>query len=225
MTQPPGTPPPERGLFLAFEGGDGAGKSTQVRLLVAALTAAGRRVVVTRQPGGTELGSQIRDLLLHGGEVSPRSEALLFAADKAQHVDHLIRPALERGEDVVTDRYTDSSIAYQGAGRDLGPDEIHRLLDWAVAGLFPDLTIVLDVPSEVGRQRRGTVHDRLEREHDDFHDRVRHHFLDLAAAAPQRYLVVDGTQPAARLHAEIVTRLHGIPALADLREATVGRPG
>ena len=127
MTQPPSSPPPERGLFVAFEGGDGAGKSTQVRLLVTALTAAGRSVVVTRQPGGTELGSQIRDLLLHGGEVSPRAEALLFAADKAQHVDHLIRPALDRGEDVVTDRYTDSSIAYQGAGRDLGPDEIHRL--------------------------------------------------------------------------------------------------
>ena len=147
MTQPPSSPPPERGLFVAFEGGDGAGKSTQVRLLVAALSAAGRRVVVTRQPGGTELGSQIRDLLLHGGEVSPRAEALLFAADKAQHVDHLIRPALDRGEDVVTDRYTDSSIAYQGAGRDLGPDEIHRLLEWAVDGLFPDLTIVLDVPA------------------------------------------------------------------------------
>jgi dTMP kinase len=220
VTQPPSSPPPERGLFVAFEGGDGAGKSTQVRLLVAALSAAGRRVVVTRQPGGTELGSQIRDLLLHGGEVSPRAEALLFAADKAQHVDHLIRPALDRGEDVVTDRYTDSSIAYQGAGRDLGPDEIHRLLDWAVAGLFPDLTIVLDVPAEVGRQRRGSVHDRLEREHDAFHDRVRRHFLDLAAAAPERYLVVDGTQPPARLHAEIVTRLHGIPALAGLREAT-----
>ena len=220
MTQPPSSPPPERGLFVAFEGGDGAGKSTQVRLLVTALTAAGRSVVVTRQPGGTELGSQIRDLLLHGGEVSPRAEALLFAADKAQHVDHLIRPALDRGEDVVTDRYTDSSIAYQGAGRDLGPDEIHRLLDWAVGGLFPDLTIVLDVPAEVGRQRRGSVHDRLEREHDEFHDRVRRHFLDLAAAAPARYLVVDGTQPPARLHTEIVTRLHGIPALAGLREAT-----
>ena len=130
------------------------------------------------------------------------------------------RERLDRGEDVVTDRYTDSSIAYQGAGRDLGPDEIHRLLDWAVGGLFPDLTIVLDVPAEVGRQRRGSVHDRLEREHDEFHDRVRRHFLDLAAAAPARYLVVDGTQPPARLHTEIVTRLHGIPALAGLREAS-----
>lgn len=220
MTQPPAPIATARGLFVAFEGGDGAGKSTQVRLLVAALTAAGRRVVVTRQPGGTELGSQIRELLLHGGEVSPRAEALLFAADKAQHVDHLIRPALDRGDDVVTDRYTDSSIAYQGAGRDLGSDEIHRLLEWAVAGLFPELTIVLDVPAEVGRQRRGSVHDRLEREHDAFHDRVRQHFLDLAAAAPERYLVVDGTQPPARLHAEIVARLHGIPALAGLREAT-----
>jgi dTMP kinase len=220
VTQPPDPSAIARGLFVAFEGGDGAGKSTQVRLLVAALSAAGRRVVVTRQPGGTELGSQIRELLLHGGDVSPRAEALLFAADKAQHVDHLIRPALVRGDDVVTDRYTDSSIAYQGAGRDLGSDEIHRLLNWAVAGLFPDLTIVLDVPAEVGRQRRGSVHDRLEREHDAFHDRVRHHFLDLAAAAPERYLVVDGTQPPERLHTEIVARLHGIPALSGLREAT-----
>ena len=198
---------PRLGLFVAFEGGDGAGKSTQVRLLAQALSDAGREVVVTRQPGGTPLGSAIRDLVLHGGHVSPRAEALLYAADKAHHVDELIRPTLERGVDVLTDRYTDSSIAYQGAGRDLGPQEIHELLVWAVAGLFPDLTIVVDVPAAVGRARRGSVHDRIESEGDDFHERVRQHFLDLAAAAPQRYLVLDGTADPADLHAQVVARL------------------
>ena len=203
----PSTTTPRLGLFVAFEGGDGAGKSTQVRLLAQALTDAGREVVVTRQPGGTPLGSAIRDLVLHGGHVSPRAEALLYAADKAHHVDELIRPTLERGVDVLTDRYTDSSIAYQGAGRDLGPQEIHELLVWAVAGLFPDLTIVVDVPAAVGRARRGAVHDRIESEGDDFHERVRQHFLDLAAAAPQRYLVLDGTADPADLHALVVARL------------------
>ena len=203
----PSTTTPRLGLFVAFEGGDGAGKSTQVRLLAQALTNAGREVVVTRQPGGTPLGSAIRDLVLHGGHVSPRAEALLYAADKAHHVDELIRPTLERGVDVLTDRYTDSSIAYQGAGRDLGPQEIHELLVWAVAGLFPDFTIVVDVPAAVGRARRGSVHDRIESEGDDFHERVRQHFLDLAAAAPQRYLVLDGTADPADLHAQVVARL------------------
>mgnify|MGYP001187773804 FL=1 len=206
MTLAPRTPP-RQGLFVAFEGGDGAGKSTQVRLLARALAAAGREVVVTRQPGGTPLGSAIRDLVLHGGHVSPRAEALLYAADKAHHVDELIRPTLERGVDVLTDRYTDSSIAYQGAGRDLGPQEIHDLLSWAVAGLFPDLTIVVDVSAAVGRARRGTVHDRIESEGDAFHERVRQHFLDLAAASPDRYLVLDGTADPAGLHAQVVARL------------------
>ena len=198
---------PRRGLFVAFEGGDGAGKSTQVRLLTAMLEEAGREVVVTRQPGGTPLGSEIRDLVLHGGHVSPRAEALLFAADKAHHVDELIRPSLARGIDVLTDRYTDSSIAYQGAGRSLGSDEVHQLLTWAVGGLFPDLTIVLDVSPEVGRARRGATHDRLESEHDDFHARVRQHFLELAAAPPERYLVLDATLPPEQLHRKIVARL------------------
>lgn len=195
---------------MAFEGGDGAGKSTQLGLLADALRAAGRHVVLTRQPGGTPLGGQIRELVLHGGHVGPRAEALLYAADKAQHVDELVRPALQRGEDVITDRYTDSSIAYQGAGRELGSDEIRRLLDWAVDGLFPDLTIVLDVPASVGRARRGdrgAGHDRIEREADDFHERVRRHFLDLAASAPQRYLVLDGTGDPQQLHQAVLTRL------------------
>ena len=195
------------GLFIAFEGGDGAGKSTQVRRLADALRARGRTVTVTRQPGGTELGRAIRDLVLHGDHVSARAEALLFAADKAHHVDELVRPALDRGEVVITDRYTDSSVAYQGAGRELGAAEVHDLQMWAVDGLVPDLTVVVDVPAEEGRRRRGDTHDRLESEADAFHDSIRQHFLAVAAGHPERYLVVDGTEPADRLHDLVMDRL------------------
>lgn len=193
----------DSGVFLAFEGGDGAGKSTQVRLLVEAFDQAGREVLRTRQPGGTALGSAIRDLVLHGDHVSPRAEALLFAADKAHHVDQLIRPALERGVVVITDRYTDSSVAYQGAGRDLGADEVHELQMWAVGGLQPDLTVIIDIDAAAGRQRRGQTHDRLESEADDYHEAVRAHFVAMATAHPTRYLVVDGTAAAEVIHEQI----------------------
>lgn len=196
-----------QGLFIAFEGGDGAGKSTQVRLLAAALEALGREVVVTRQPGGTPLGAAIRDLVLHGDHVSARAEALLFAADKAHHVDQLIRPAMDRGAVVVTDRYTDSAVAYQGAGRDLGAAEVHDLQMWAVDSLVPDLTVIVDVPAEEGRRRRGEVHDRLESEADSFHDAIRHHFLAMAQGAPERYLVVDGTLGPEEIHDAVMGRL------------------
>jgi dTMP kinase len=198
------------GLFLAFEGGDGAGKSTQVRLLAQALRARGREVVVTRQPGGTELGTAIRDLVLHGDHVSPRAEALLFAADKAHHVDQLVRPALDAGEVVITDRYTDSSVAYQGAGRDLGAAEVHDLQMWAVDGLVPALTVVVDITAREGRRRRGDTHDRLESEEDAFHDAIRQHFLSMAAGHPERYLVVDGAEPPAGLHDAVMTRLEAM---------------
>jgi len=201
------------GLFIAFEGGDGAGKSTQVALLRDALEAAGRAVTVTRQPGGTELGRQIRDLVLHGDHVAPRAEALLFAADKAHHVDQLIRPALAAGEVVLTDRYTDSSVAYQGAGRDLGAQEIHDLSMWAVDDLVPDLTIVVDVSAQEGRRRRGEVHDRLESEQDTFHESIRTHFLAMAQGNPQRYLVVDGTLAPDEIHAQVVERLRAMGVL------------
>ena len=197
----------ERGTFIAFEGGDGAGKSTQVGLLVDAFEAAGRAVLRTRQPGGTQLGQALRDLVLHGDHVSPRAEALIFAADKAQHVDLLIRPALDAGQVVVTDRYTDSSTAYQGAGRDLGSAEVHDLQMWAVDGLVPDLTVVVDVSAAEGRRRRGEVHDRLESEEDDFHEAIRAHFLAMAQASPERYLVVDGTADPDDIHAAVVARL------------------
>jgi dTMP kinase len=195
------------GLFVCFEGGDGAGKSTQVRLLTQALESRGRRVVVTRQPGGTPLGQQIRDLVLHGDHMDARAEALLFAADKAHHVETLIRPALAEGAVVITDRYVDSSITYQGAGRDLGAGEIRDLQHWAVGGVLPDLTIVLDVAPEVGRARRGEVHDRLESEADAFHAAVRQGYLDLAAADPGRYLVLDASEPVESLHAAVLARV------------------
>jgi len=195
------------GLFVAFEGGDGAGKSTQVRLLQAWLEGLGRTVLVTREPGGTDFGRHVRDLVLHGEHVTPRAEALLFAADRAHHVETLIRPALERGEIVITDRYLDSSVAYQGAGRDLGAEEVRELSLWATRGLLPDLTVVLDVTPETGRARRGEVHDRLESEPDDFHARVREHFLDLAAADPDRYLVVGGDLGPEVIHERVSRRV------------------
>jgi dTMP kinase len=201
------------GLFIAFEGGDGAGKSTQESLLREALESAGRTVTVTRQPGGTELGHQIRDLVLHGAHVAPRAEALLFAADKAHHVDQLIRPALDRGEVVLTDRYTDSSVAYQGAGRDLGAQEIHDLNMWAVDELVPDLTVVVDISAQEGRRRRGQVHDRLEAEEDAFHEAIRAHYLAMAQGNPQRYLVVDGTESPEDIHAAVVERLRSMGVL------------
>ena len=201
------------GLFVCFEGGDGAGKSTQARLLAEVLEQRGREVVVTRQPGGTPLGGQIRELVLHGDHVAARAEALLFAADKAHHVDQLIKPALARGSVVITDRYVDSSITYQGAGRELGRDEITALQHWAVGGLLPDLTIVLDVTPEVGRERRGNVHDRLESEADAFHSAVRRGYLELAAADPERYLVLDASQPVERLQAAVLDGVDRVLAL------------
>lgn len=213
-----GPTPPEpadggsgRGLFIALEGGDGAGKTTQSRLLGVWLEEAGYAVRHTREPGGTALGRAVRELLLHGedGSVSPRAEALLFAADRAHHVATLVRPALDRGEVVLSDRYLDSSVAYQGAARALGHEEVRELSLWATEGLVPDLTVLLDVAAQEGRSRRGEVHDRLEREADDFHDRVRQGFLDLAAREPQRYLVLDAAQDPAAL-AEAVRQRVGM---------------
>lgn len=186
------------GLFITFEGGDGTGKSTQVRLLTQWLTEQGRAVVTTREPGGTEVGTALREIVLHHrGEIDARAEALLYAADRAQHIGTLVRPALERGDVVVQDRYIDSSVAYQGAGRVLDAAEIKRMSLWATGDLSPNLTVLLDLPGDVARARLAEEHkmfDRLESEHDDFHERVRAGFLDLAAAEPQRFLVVDAAQ-------------------------------
>ena len=200
------------GLFIAFEGGDGAGKSTQAQLLGQWLTGGGHEVVHTREPGGTSLGKALRELVLHGedGSVTPRAEALIFAADRGHHVATVVRPALERGAVVLTDRYLDSSVAYQGAARDLGHEEIRTLSMWAVQGLLPQLTVLLDVTSQQGRMRRGEVHDRLERETDTFHDRVRQGFLDLAAREPDRYLVLDASAPREELAAAVRARVGGL---------------
>jgi dTMP kinase len=194
-----------RGVFLAFEGGDGAGKSTQVGILARWLRLQSFDVVVTHEPGDSMIGNHVRDLVLnpaHAG-LSVRAEALLYAADRAQHVESVIRPALARGAVVVTDRYVDSSIAYQGAGRGIGVDAVRRLATFATEGLLPDLTVLLDVPVTVARQRYETV-DRLEREPAEFHERVRQAFRDLAAATPKRYLVVDGTRPREEIAAHIL---------------------
>lgn len=183
------------GLFIALEGGDGSGKSTQARLLVDWLRGQGHDVVETRQPGGTEVGRQIRRILLDPatGHVDARAEALLYAADKAHHVAEVVRPALQRGAVVVSDRYVDSMLAYQGAGRVLDLSEVEEIARWATADLRPDLTIVLDVsPSRA--VTRIVAKDRLERAGNDFHERVRQGFLDLAARDPQRYFVTPGLQ-------------------------------
>lgn len=200
-----------------MEGGDGVGKSTQIALLVRELEALGREVVTTREPGGTELGGEIRRLLLHGEHVAPRAEALLFAADRAQHVATLIRPALERGAVVVTDRYLDSSLAYQGAARSLPLAEVRDLSLWATESLLPDLTILLDADPEeaVKRAQARAGLDRLEREPDSFRVALRRQFLALAEAEPERFLVLDARQSieeiAEQISAEVLRRL----ALAD----------
>ncbi|HYN95609.1 MAG TPA: dTMP kinase [Pilimelia sp.] len=198
----PAEPFVRHGLFVVFEGGEGAGKSTQVDALAEGLRGHGCDVVVTREPGATEIGARIRSLLLNppagGGSPAPRAEALLYAADRAHHVAAVVRPALARGAVVISDRYVDSSLAYQGAGRTLPVDEVSWLSAWATGGLKPDLVVLLDVDPAVGLRRvatRGTGVDRLESEALPFHERVRYAFLDLAAADPKRYLVLDAAQP------------------------------
>lgn len=185
-------------MFLTLEGGDAVGKSTQAAALETWLTGRGRTVVRTREPGGTDLGVAVRELVLHrDGAVAPRAEALLYAADRAQHVAEVVRPALERGDVVLQDRYLDSSVAYQGAGRVLDADEVRRISLWAAEDLLPDLTVLLDLDPRIGRERRAgrQRYDRLEAEADEFHGRVREAFLALAEAEPDRFLVVDGALP------------------------------
>ncbi|MBO4159921.1 MULTISPECIES: dTMP kinase [Micromonospora] len=217
----PAEPFVSNGLFVVFEGGEGAGKSTQLETLATRLREQGRDVVVTREPGATAVGERIRALVLEdsGADApSPRAEALLYAADRAHHVATVVRPALIRGAVVISDRYVDSSLAYQGAGRTLPVDEVSWLSSWATGGLKPDLVVLLDVDPRTGLSRaaarnRGT--DRLEAESVAFHERVRYAFLDLAANDPKRYLVLDGARPVdeiARLVARRVQELLVDPA-------------
>ncbi|WP_348650144.1 MULTISPECIES: dTMP kinase [unclassified Solwaraspora] len=208
------------GVFVVFEGGEGAGKSTQVTALAQALRERGREVVVTREPGASGLGEKIRRLVLDGGPdaPSPRAEALLYAADRAHHVATVVRPALARGAVVVSDRYVDSSLAYQGAGRTLPVDEVSWLSSWATGGLKPDLVVLLDIEPLAGLdrvQRRGTGADRLESESLAFHERVRYAFLDLAAADPKRYLVLDATRGVDEVRGAVLDRVEVLTGRAD----------
>jgi dTMP kinase len=218
----PHEPAPQRGFFIAFEGGEGAGKSSQAYWLAKALRATGHDVVVTREPGATDLGKHIRRILLDGvavedshrgapgtSELTPRAEALLYAADRAHHVSAVIRPALARGAVVITDRYVDSSLAYQGAGRTLPVEDVAWLSTWATGGLKPDLVILLDIEPRIGLRRVGDrgAADRLESESLSFHERVRYAFLDLAAADSTRYLILDGTRPQDAIAAVIAQRV------------------
>ncbi|WP_449386268.1 dTMP kinase [Cellulomonas soli] len=210
----PHTPPEGPGLFVSLEGGDGAGKSTQSRLLGEWLRELGHEVVLTREPGGTALGQTLRDAVLHGDHVDARTEALLYATDRAHHVASLVRPALARGAVVVTDRYLDSSVAYQGTGRDLGADEVEQLSLWAVRGLMPAVTVLLDLDPVVGRSRLTGDPDRLERAGDEFHRRTRQAFLARAAADPARWLVLDATRPVEELASAIRERVERALAVA-----------
>ena len=226
---------PRRGLFIAFEGGEGSGKSTQVDLLATALIADGWDVVVTREPGATDVGMRIRSLLLDRPTtgvagalaMAPRAEALLYAADRAHHVATVVRPALAKGSIVISDRYIDSSLAYQGAGRTLPANEISWLSTWATGGLSPDLVVLLDIDPTVGLKRvagRGGA-DRLEAEGGPFHDRVRYAFLDLATRDPRRYVVIDASANESEIAAEIAARVRSmLPAGAEAYPAAV-QPG
>jgi dTMP kinase len=210
----------DTGLFIAFEGGEGAGKSTQVRELAGWLEARGFAVLTTHEPGATEIGRELRRLLLYGGDMAARTEALLYAADKAEHVDTMIRPALDRGTIVLTDRYVDTMLAYQGAGRKLSQQQVLQLSRWATGGLRPHLTVLLDLAPEVGLHRSDGAPDRLEREPLEFHRRARQHFLDLAALDPDHYLVLDATAPASKLAEQIRQRI--APLLDELTHRRSG---
>ena len=215
------------GLWITFEGGDGSGKTTQAGLLEQWLRESGRTVVRTREPGGTEVGVLVRDIVLHHrGEVAARAEALLYAADRAQHVETLVRPALARGEIVVQDRYLDSSVAYQGAGRVLDAAEIRQLSLWATGGALPDVTVLLDLDPASARSRLDAADkpfDRLEAEKDEFHARVRAAFLDLAAGEPQRFLVIDATAGVDEIAAVIRERVASLLPPVDADGNVEGR--
>ncbi|MCS6712137.1 dTMP kinase [Brachybacterium sp. EF45031] len=208
----PSPHPPRHGLFLSFEGGDSAGKSTQIALLrehlISQRHVAEELVLTTREPGGTELGSRIRDLVLHGGHVDPRAEALLYAADRAHHVATVVAPHLDRGGLVLADRYIDSSVAYQGAGRELDAAQVRTLSLWATGGLMPHRTILLDLPPEALDERRSIDSlDRLERAGREFHRAVRRQFLQLAEDDPERFVVIDASGSRKDVHAAVLAAI------------------
>lgn len=212
---------PPTGFFVAFEGGEGVGKSTQIARLGAWLRGLGHQVVETREPGGTPLGQELRRLVLDpDGHVTPRAETLIYAADRAHHVDTVIRPALAAGAIVLTDRYVDSTNAYQGAGRQL--DGARAVTTWATGGLLPDLTVLLDLDPRIGLRRAGarSAPDRLESASLGFHDAVRQAFLDLAAEEPPRYVVLAADAPvdalATAIRAAVTERFPDLSTSRDM---------
>jgi dTMP kinase len=207
------------GTFVVFEGGEGAGKSTQMAAFVDWVKARGSDVVVTREPGGTSIGERIREVLLDPSapEMDRRTEALLYAADRAQHVAEVIKPALESGKTVVSDRFIDSSLAYQGFARGLGIDDIYSISEWATGGLLPDLVFFLNIDPEQGLMRAEGSPDRIEREGREFHDVVGSAYMKLAQRWPDRFVVIDAARPKAQVHAEIVRAY-------ETYEAAVGPP-
>jgi dTMP kinase len=190
-------------MFVSFEGLDGSGKTTQAELLRTRLEAEGEEIVATREPGGTELGEEIRNLVLHGGHVAPWAEALLYAAARAQHVDEVIRPALDRGATVLCDRYVDSSVAYQGVARGLGLKRVLDLNLAAVGGLMPDRTFLLLIDPEDVAERLQRDHDRLEREGEKFHSCVDAGYRELAARFPERIVSLDGSRSPADIAEDV----------------------
>ena len=194
-----------KGLFITFEGGDGCGKTTQIKLLDEYLRNKGYKTLLTREPGSKGLGIKLREILLnYDGEVSPVCESFLFLADRAQHVDCIIKPALNNGVIVLCDRHTDSTVAYQGYGRGLDLDQIHKLNNIATSGLKPDLTIVLDVDVETSQKRVGAEKDRMESAGIEFFERVRQGFLEIAKQEPERVKVVDSTKTIEEIHRQIL---------------------
>lgn len=202
------------GLFITLEGGDGSGKSTQSALLAEWLRSAGRTVVLSREPGGSDLGLELRHIILHRrGFIAPRAEALIYAADRAHNIATVVRPALESGAVVIQDRYIDSSVAYQGAGRVLDPAEVLSLSEWATENLWPDLTILLDLEVDVGRARLDAADkafDRLEAEQAEFHTRVREAFLRIAASDQERVMRVDASLPVEEIAHRIRSRVESL---------------
>lgn len=197
-----------QGLFITFEGPDGCGKTTQMKLLAEYFEKKGKEVVLTREPGGKGLGEKVREILLnYDGEVSDRCESFLFLADRAQNIDIIVNPAVKEGKIVLCDRHIDSTVAYQGYGRGLNIDRINMLNNLATNGKKPDLTLVFDVDVETSMKRVGKEKDRMESAGIDFHNRVRKGYLELAKQEPKRIKVLDATKSIEEIHKEVINIL------------------